>query len=447
MQILKKGILIGLSTLMMISVSFVTIFAGGVWASASASAVVVGESFTVSISSSDMLVSELSVSCSGCTITSGISRKTLDTGETQTISAIMNAGSGATVSFSGVGADYTSMVEQPVSTSAYVGVSSGGGGGGGGGASNPATPNAPKEKVEVVKDKDSSLSKLSASIGTLSPQFAATSFSYTLDLPFGSKEVNLEAAATSGKATVTGNGVKAISKSEEVFVIECTSEDGQVSKYEVKAVVAQKPEVEIKIGGKSFGVISNHNGSGLSEKFKKSSISIDEKDIDTWVNEKGNMHLLYIVDEDLNSNYYLYNVKSKALEYKYIPINFDNMSFGVLEMIEGKPTRKDMKYQLLVINDIKVMGFTYNDKGWKDYNLFAGISDDGIKQMYQIETVNKKVIPLPNEEWYLESTFKTLNDSYTMMIYLAIGSSLLAVISSVFAITLGIKKRSKQKNN
>ena len=167
-----------------------------------------------------------------------------------------------TISASGVIADYDSEKDINVSDSATVTViarpSEKPSNNGGSTNTQPEQPKqeTPKEEPKETKSSDSSLVSLGVSEGKLSPEFKAGTTSYKLNLPEGTKSINVSAKAKDGKASVSGTGKIEVKDGDNVINVTVTAEDGSTTVYTIKAYVQEKAVATLTMGDKKLNVFT-----------------------------------------------------------------------------------------------------------------------------------------------------------------------------------------------
>lgn len=261
-------------TLIMIMVLLMTIKsnAASLSISTSKSTVAPGESFTVTVSLSN----------GAGYVSSGGQTQWLDN---SSFSYTKTAGSGnVTITASGTAADYSTENDEPVYASKTVkvvqpnsnsGVTSGGNSGRG--------TNTTKPK-EVEKSKDSTLSALSVTEGTISPEFNKDVREYSLNIPYEISAINVVATPTDSKAKVEVIGNTELKEGENTVTVTITAEDGSTSKYLIRVTRARVP-----LALKSLIVkYTNENGelieTTLNPVFAFDTLEYTLEDLEYWVN-------------------------------------------------------------------------------------------------------------------------------------------------------------------
>ncbi len=91
--------------------------------------------------------------------------------------------------------------------------------------------------INRAKNNNNYLSSLSAKIGansvSISPEFNKTVEQYTINVPIGTKSINLSATAESASSTISGEGIHSLVAGENIFKIIVTGENGATREYTV----------------------------------------------------------------------------------------------------------------------------------------------------------------------------------------------------------------------
>lgn len=379
---------------LLITLGITNIYAGGISAYASPSSVKVGSTFSVTVSSSNMMVENLTASCSGCTLINSVSRPTLDKGESQTVTARLDSPGGATVTFSGNGADYATETEGPVSASAYVAAKADApketsnttsGSSSNNKTEKTETPKPETEPKDDPRSKDNDLKSLSVSEGTLSPAFKKSTTSYKVNLGATATSITVKAAANDAKARVSGTGKIKLQAGANEINITVTSEYGTKKTYTIQVYVDEKPLVYTQFNGEKLGVVRNVQGVKVPENFKKTEVKMDGKEIPAWKNEKMDKTIVYLSDAKNNKAFYLYENGKVTSQFTYKKIL--GRSFYLISVPKDKQVMEGMQFGEIKVDDTKLMGWTFTDKAFQDYTVFMVMDMDGTTRYYQYDKV------------------------------------------------------------
>lgn len=440
MKKVKKSIVLFVLLIFTVLGSITSVYGAGISVYASTSSASIGDTFTVTVSASGVFIEGLSASASGCTILSGIGG-TLDNGESKTLTVRLDSPSGGTVTVSGTAADYSTETEYPVAASTFVSAiaPSGAGAGVEAAPSNNVNNNQPKPEREPADDprsKDESLSGLTVSEGTLTPEFSNDVSEYIVELPENKTSIIIEANANDSKASVTGTGQFDISAGDNEFEITCTSEYGTSRIYKVIVKVDETPLVFTTYNNKKLGVVRNVKSVTAPEGFTEAKVTLDGNEIPAWVNEKINKTIVYLSDEQDNKNFYLF--ENGKVTSCFINKTILGKELYLIDVPEKVQSMKGMLYGKILIDDIEIEGWTFEDANFKNYSIIYVMDVDGETRYYQYEKT-QKVLQLYSGAAPI--TQESFEKSMSNMKMITVGTSLFGIACIVFGVFLIIKKR------
>lgn len=421
--------------------------AGGISASANPGSVRVGETFTATVSSNGVMVEGLNVSCSGCTLVSGISRQTLDSGESQTVTARLDSAGGGSVTFSGSGVDYNNDdVSIPVSASAYVSAKQ----------DAPKPKPAPKpesrpstssqvqskpvvEPEEDKRSKDNTLKSLSISEGELSPKFDKDKTSYKVNLPATIKSIKVSAKTNDAKANVSGDGEIKLSAGNNKIEIIVTSEYGTRNVYVIEAYVDEKPLIFTTYNDQKLGVVRNINGIDIPSNFKKTTVKLDGKEIPAWKNDKMKKTIVYLSDEKNNKSFYLFDDGKVISTFESKKI-LDREVY-IIDIPKNQQQIDGLTFKKIKIGDVELYGWTYNNPELKNYQIIRVMDKDGVIRSYQYEKTENTLQLYANTAPVTQKTYndvknqlKNVKQSKNIWMGVAGFTSILAIASVAYII-------------
>lgn len=314
----------------------------------------------------------------------------------------------------------------------------------------PTTPTTPQPEVEPKEDtrsKDNTLKSLSVSEGTLSPKFSKNTTSYKVDLPADATSITVKATANDSKASVSGAGkIKLSAGNNEVNVV-VTSEYGTKKTYTINVYVDEKPLIYTEYNGEKLGVVRNVNGVKAPENFKKTKVKLDGKEINAWTNEKMKKTIVYLSDEDNNKDFYLFEDGKVTSKFEYVKML--GRHFYLIDVPKDKQEMAGLKYGELTIDKVKLMGWTFEDKAFENYQIFMAMDMSGETRYYQYEKSENTIqlysgAATVTQEAYQKQTDKLKDTQQQRTIWMAV-----AIISLIGLACAGgfyiWKKQSKEK--
>ncbi|MCD7892566.1 MAG: cadherin-like beta sandwich domain-containing protein [Erysipelotrichaceae bacterium] len=431
---------------------------GGLNISASSSSVSAGSTVTLTVSaSSGYFVYGISASGgSGGSITSGLGKTSLDNGESTTFKVKVN--STTTISVSGKATNYETETESGASDSVTVSVkssssssssnsssssssssssnsSSSSSSNSNSSSSNSSSSNSSTttettettETVEETKSNVCTLSSLSVSTGTLSPEFSASTTKYTVDLDAGTSEIEISAKAKDSAATVSGTGKKELEAGENTFSIKCTAEDGSTKTYKITVNVDETPLVYTTYNDQKLGVVANQKDIGLPDGFEETSVSLEGEEVVAYYNANMDKTIVYLVDEDDNEGFYLYDEETSSITSSFTPITLLGRNLYVVDIDEDLQTRDGMIYQELTIDEVTLMGWVYEDENLSNYQLIMVMNDQGEMVLYQYEATEDSL------QLYNDYAVEEVEDnSLDTTTYVFIATTVIAAIVAIY---------------
>ena len=362
--------------------------AGGLSIWASASEVANGSTFSVTVQgASNYFISNLKLSVSGGTVVSGITKTSLDKGETTTATIKLN-GDACVVSVSGVGANYTTETEGLASASVTVRKK----------ATNNSNPNSNSKpnsnsnsntnsntnSTTNNKSKDNTLSALTVSEGTLTPTFNASTTEYNVALEATVEKITLDAKANDTKATVSGIGEKTLVPGHNKFAIVCTAENGDQKTYNIDVYVDEASLVFATYNNQKLGVVRNQTDIGIPQTFEQTTVLMDGQEVPAYHSNQLEMTIVYMVSETGEKNFYIYD-EEQGITSIFRPVSILGRNVIVYDLPEEEQSRENMIYSEVTIDGTTLYGWVYEDSEFENYVLIKVINETGNKVLYQYE--------------------------------------------------------------
>ena len=440
-----------------LSIQVENINAAGISASTSSRTVAVGGTFTATVRASGVFVDGLTVSAEGGTIISGLSRKTLDQGESLSVTVRLDSASGATVYFSGNAADYASETEYAVSASASVsakkqqssstssssssgssssGSSSSSSSSSSSGSSQSSSSSKPaQEPADDSRSKNYDLSSLTVDKGTLSPKFDPDTTTYKVSLPNDATEITVSAKAEDSKATVSGTGKKELKAGDNKIEVTCTSEYGTKQVYTINVYVDEEPLVYFDLDGAKLGVVRNTTDVKAPEGFKESKVKTDDGEIVAWTNEKMNQTIVYLIDENDEKGFYLLEDGKVTSSFK--PISVAGRTLYQIDIPKVKQSLTEMTFTTVKIKDLELPGWTFNNKDLNNFLVIYVMNEKGERCYYQYDSTE--------ETLQLFNGLTIDNEAYQSVKQMEMVGFAVAGVAVVALIGLGVWMLIKQK--
>lgn len=390
------------------------VYAAGVSVKANAKKVYVGDTITFTVS--------VSGGAGNITVSGAANDYKWFDNSSSTYSVKASAVGTVTLSAKGVVADYDTEKDQNVSASYSVNVverpSTGGttSNSGNSGSTNNGTTTPPKEDT---RSKDNNLSSLTVSQGTLSPKFDAATKSYSVNLTSDISDITIDAKAKDSKAKVSGIGKKSIVIGSQTFEVIVTAENGSKKTYIITVDVSEKPTVFTKLGDSSLGLLIDISKVKAPEGYKGESITLEDTTIQGWTNEASGLTLVYLMDEDGNKNFYIY--EGGKVTKKYETVEIKGTQYVLLDIPSDMEEQVGLTKNKVKFGDLEIEGWSYNDEKHQNYSVVYLMNEAGEKNLYSYESTEgtlQKYVPFE------------LSQTNTLT-YVFIGTTVLFALTSI----------------
>ncbi len=354
---------------------------------ANKSSVTTGDSFTISLSASDMYIKFNSFTVSGpATITSS-QPSDVDTGGRVTLTLKTTAAGSVTVKMTGTAARYDSAVVRDETISKSVTVS---------------VKDAPKPVIDT-RSKENKLSSLTIDQGVLSPTFSSSQTSYQVNVSGEVESITLGAKPIDSKASVSGTGKKSLSVGKNSFVITCTAENGSQLNYTITVNVDDSPIVFLDYDNQKYGFVRNLDGMIIPAGFEAFESKINGHDVTLYYSELLQVTIAYLQDESKEKSFYRLDNDEIIGEFEQVKI--DNRIFTIVPIDNRYINREGLTFCKVMVNNYELDGWTYVDPLLKDYYQVYLMNSEGNINLYQYELTEGQLQILAPESQIEETNY------------------------------------------
>lgn len=287
------------------------------------------------------------------------------------------------------------------------------------------------------KSTNNDLNSITVEGYEITPVFNKDTLDYNVSVPADVEKVKVNASKSDSYSTLTGTGEFAVTFGENKFPLVVTSETGVAKTYNVIVTVVDNNPITTKIDGKTLTVVKRASLLVKPELFTEAPVVINDLNIPGFINEKNNIVLVGLMDENSKIGLYIYNSKDSTYA-KYLSISNKTISFMSLSTdkkidnyVKSEITIDDIKYSGYKVDKgskyILIYGINLEtgEKGWFSYN-----ESDKTLQMFDFTIINNLV----------KENNKEIN------IYRIIIIALSFTIISLFTLLLFSKKKNNKKN-
>ena len=350
------------------------------------------------------------------------------------------------------GTAVVNVIQRPTTNRPTNGGSSGSGNSGGssGNQGSYQTPqvNQPQTSQEdplETKSDNANLSSLTISKGTLAPAFSAEKTNYSVSLEKEDTSVRVEATAEDKKATVSGTGDISLKPGDNEITISVTAEDGTVKKYIIKAMVDESPDVYVDYNGKKLGVVKKVDEEVIPASFEKTMISLEGRNVEAWHSNLSNITIVYMIDDNNEKNFYLYDENTQMICSVYKPIALLGRNVAIIDIPAELQDRVGMKYGEVEVDTIKLMGLTFSDPSFENYVLLYLMDDKGQMHYYLYE-ISENTLQLYSRQAPITQTqYEQLLDDLQSRMIMVLALAITNVVTLAVLLVVVFKKR-KPKN-
>lgn len=275
--------------------------------------------------------------------------------------------------------------------------------------------------VNVVKprEKETEARLSSLTVEGYQLNFNKDNYNYSINVKPDVKGITISAKTISGRASIAGTGYKELSPEGGKYEITCTAENGTRKVYTINVSVVDDNPIKVTIDGNNYNVVKTNKLLKTPLGTKETNIKINEIEVPSYFNEKSNITIIGLKDEQGNIKYAIY----ENGEYK---LYNENKSSEMLLYIDNKKL-DGYKETRIIINDIEYPAYELNDRfkivyamnlNTGEYNYYRYDTKENIFQYYELN--NKTETPKEDEEkfnFYLITTIIFLTTTLISLYY------------------------------
>lgn len=306
------------------------------------------------------------------------------------------------------------------------------------GSGNTANLGAKTIRINVSapreKSNDNNLKSLIVTGYELSPEFDKDVQVYLATVPEGTKEIEIKATSNSPYAKVTGAGKIELQPGANTINIVVKSETGIEKIYTINVDVKDEDPIQVTVNNREYTVVKLKENLTKPDTFEESTTTIEGYEIPTFINNKANITLVGLKNEDGVINLFEY----KNGEYS----KFNQMNLKNILIIPVSLDKKlDFDKGQVNINGEEIECYKYNENS--NYVIINAKSlEDGNTSYYLYDTDNNTAIKYDEE---LMSASKDTLKLYTYVI-IAFGSTSALMLIIIICLLHSSKKKQKKIN-
>ncbi|MEG2799891.1 MAG: hypothetical protein RR925_08385 [Erysipelotrichaceae bacterium] len=311
----------------------------------------------------------------------------------------------------------------------------------GGGTTTPSKPNPsnpsttkPNAVAPLPSDKRSfnnNLISLSISKGKLAPTFSRDVTNYKVSLEADVTEIELKGMVEDSKANIIGNGKHGLKAGKNLIELICTAENEATKSYLIEIMVDEKPLIFTNFEKNKLGVVRNLEGLQIPHGFQATTIKMNGKQINAWYNPNTKKTLVYLVNDNGEKNFYLYNKKVTSI---YKQVTLTNKAFYIISVPDNLKEMQGYTYQQISIDGQLLDGWKFNDKQFKNFTLVYLMNEDNKPCLYQYEKTSNSLQPFSNTAPITQSNYELVISSNNTKFMFFVIVSLLLITTNIFTI-------------
>lgn len=310
--------------------------------------------------------------------------------------------------------------------------------GGSNSGSNSGGNQGGNQQQEDTRDKNSKLSSLQVSPGTLSPAFSANTTSYTVTVPDTTTEITIGATAQSSKASVSVSGGKDLKLGANDAKVIVTAENGSTTVYALTIMCGELEKIPIE--NTEYVIDEEFSDESIPTGFVREKVSYNGREYEALSHEKSGLKLIGLKNGDTESVFYIYDVETQEF-YNFIQITIAEGKYIIpLPLTENEQFKANEKI-VLNLEDKDFEAWQIDE----DYSVLLMMNAEGEEVLYQYDKVDgtfqryagpvkqeaEPVVEETEEKTYLEEFLENFLEKYAL--YVICG---LAALSLVLAIAL-----------
>lgn len=265
----------------------------------------------------------------------------------------------------------------------------------------PAYQNA-SVKVWAQGSDDATLSSLQIAGATISPAFAKWTMQYTAYV--GTDVTSVDVVATSsqgGRTEIAGNTTNLV-YGNNVITVTSYAPNGKAMTYSITVVRPEPPTepptteppteppkwTEVRIDNAVYHISPDYSKEMIPEGFEANIIEYGENEVLAATNNKLKLQLFYLLDEESNGNFYIYDSKEKTF-YPFVFIDFLENRYIVIDAGKADAIPGDTKEGTIMVGEKEIKAYINSEES--SFAYFYAVNQNGTYSWYCYDTVEKTI--------------------------------------------------------
>ena len=290
------------------------------------------------------------------------------------------------------------------------------------------------------KSSNNNLKSINIEKVTLSPEFNKDTLEYKGVVSGDIEKIDLQASTEDDKAWIEGLGEKELVEGVNKFELKVHAENDDEKLYIVEITRKEKNPIEVIINKKKYTVFKKESNVEPPKGFVKTNVVIDKQDVVAYSSEYIDNILVLLVDEEGNSDFYIYNSKNST----YIKYNEVETKDLRLVIIKANKNEIPINYKKTKIKIGNEEVEAYYLKGSSEFKLVYAINmNNGDESFYQYD-VKEKTFQRYNNK--LVSSVEEFSKKLEVGLVVAVALVLILIIILISASSSKRKLKNAIKN-
>lgn len=232
-----------------------------------------------------------------------------------------------------------------------------------------------------TRDKNSKLSNLQVSPGSLSPAFASGTTTYTVTVPGTTKDLTISATPQSSKATVSVSGGKDLKLGANTARVTVVAENGSSTVYTLNIMCGE--EAKIVINDIEYKIDEAFTDEQIPTGFMRNKVLYEGREYMALKSEKGNMQLLSLKN-DTRVGFVIYDEEAKEF-HPFTQVKFDSGRFVIpIDLQDNIKAFEKHERTVVTISGVQYEAWKLNE----EYSVICAMDSDGEIELYQYDSLD-----------------------------------------------------------
>lgn len=292
-----------------------------------------------------------------------------------------------------------------------------------------------QQELEATYSKDNYLKSLSIEGYTITPEFDKDTLEYSAVVPSDITSINIVATKNDSKASVVGDGEKAVLEGSNAFEIVVTAQNGATRTYTLNVEVEDLTPIEIVVNNESYSIVKRQDVLTKPTTYTETTVTINDVEVPAFTSEITGYTLVGIKDKNGNVYLAIYDKEDNT----YTMYNEFVSNGLILYLTDFKEEVENYIKSTITINSIEIPVFKYKENS--RFVICYGMNIETGEYDYYSYDTKEETFQVWNQEELeeLKSDLKTY-----MYVILAFGIGLLFAFILIICLLSNNKKRKKK---